>query len=58
MLDKRIIPMMTHLGLIALGVDDDAGPVIRILDEGSAVIKGIHVEDDDKIEASAEWIND
>ena len=50
MLVKRVLMMMMHLGLIAYGEEKDAGPVIRMHDLGSEIIKGTYVEEDDRID--------
>lgn len=47
---KRVLMMMMHLGLIAYGEEQEVGPVIRMHDLGSEIIKGTYVEEDDRIE--------
>lgn len=49
-LEKRILQMMIHLGLLRLGEDKSEGRVVQITKLGSQVIQGTYVKDDEEID--------
>ncbi|WP_068775416.1 hypothetical protein [Paenibacillus sp. FJAT-26967] len=48
--EQRIIRMMMHLGLLAIGEEDAAGQVIRMTTQGKLIIAGNKVAEEDAIE--------
>lgn len=47
--NRRIVQMMMHLGLLAIGEDESVGTVVRITELGSKIIQGIRIDDHEKI---------
>ena len=46
-MDKRILLMLMHLGLLRIGEDETLGTVIRMTRLGRAVISGVYIEHQD-----------
>ena len=51
-LQKRLMKMMLHLGLISMGEHREYGQVIRTTEIGRKIIRGTYVKEDDYIEIS------
>lgn len=49
-LEKRILRMLLHLGMVTLGEHPQAGAVVRMTSTGSRMVRGIHVREEDQIE--------
>nr|WP_312875606.1 hypothetical protein [Paenibacillus planticolens] len=47
--EKRILQMMMHLGLIRIGEDDKEGMVVQVTKLGSKVVQGTFVAEEDKV---------
>lgn len=47
--EQRILPMLTHLGMIRIGADNERGGVVQMTKLGSGVINGTYVPDEDTI---------
>jgi len=49
-LEKRVLGMMMHLGLLRIGEHREQGSVVRMTPVGHAVVAGVYVADQDRIE--------
>lgn len=52
--ERRILPMMAHLGLIRIGADGERGGVVQITRLGSGVINGTYVPDEETIDLAVD----
>jgi hypothetical protein len=50
MLEERILKMMMHLGLLRIGEDEGNRKVVQMTTMGKAVVQGVYVSHEDKIE--------
>ncbi|ASS65141.1 MULTISPECIES: hypothetical protein [unclassified Paenibacillus] len=52
-MDKRILMMLLHLGMLRIGEDEKLGTVVKMTKLGSAVVAGVHVEHQDVLHVEA-----
>jgi hypothetical protein len=48
-LEQRVLPVMMHMGLLRIGVDDELGNVVQISKLGESVIRGTYVPEEEAI---------
>lgn len=53
-LEKRMLNMMLHLGMITIGEHPEDGTVVRMTKRGRSMIRGIYVPEEDQVHLSLE----
>jgi hypothetical protein len=48
--EQRILPMMMHLGLLRIGVDETFGSVVQMTKLGSSIVRGTYVPEEEMID--------
>lgn len=49
-LEQRILPMLMHLGLLRIGMDEHYGSVIQMSAYGSSIVRGTYVPEEESID--------